>query len=464
MSRRLGIDLSSDVVALADVREPRRGRIQLRDFDVLDTGRDAASLAADLRRARKKHRFPKNAEVVAWAGDGRVQAVRDAGFVIERVVTPGEALARVERMHRGMAAPASNTAMIALHASGGALAIVHQGEVRHETPLTWSAQTAASLGNPDLLRRYAFLSELTELLRGSFDAAARVTGRPVTDILTCGSLPELRSFTMPLADEFDVEVETLDSADDLDVRVKGPTFDLALESIAALRIAIAAGRRWHGRPSAVRKVLRVAVPAGLAAGAFYALAIWGFSAASGPTPLEQQARVSATSRGEPAPQRAAQARPRPAAPAPERATAQPPAVAVARAPVSTPPPAVSTPPPAVSTPAPAVSPPPAVSRPASAAPAPARVAPSAPPPSERVATAAHVEPVERREPIRAAAFTVSSILWSEGRQLAIVDGQIFGVGDVIDGARIVEIQPDAVLARDRAGRLRRAQLSPQGPP
>ncbi len=416
MSRRLGIDLSSEVVALADVRETRNGRIQLRGFALIDTGGDALSLAADLRRARRKHRFPRNAEVVAWAGDARVEAVRGAGLAVERVITPGEALARVERMHRASAPPGSNTAVIALHAGGGALAIVQDGRVRHETPLTWSPLTAASLGNPDLLRRYAFLSELTELLRGSFAAAAKLTGRPVTDILTCGSLPELRSFTMPLADEFDVEVETLDSADNIDVRVKGPAFDVLLDSIAAMRIAIAAGRRWHGQPAIGRKVLRVAVPSGLAAGALYAFALYGFGGGSAPSPLEEHARVTAPARPASPPRAAGPAPSRPAQPAPQQAAA--PATMVAAAP---------------------------------------------PPGLAPTATREPIEPIEPVEPVRPATFTVTSILWSAERQFAVVDGQVLGVGDTVDGARIVEIQPDAVLARDRAGRLRRAPLSRPGP-
>jgi hypothetical protein len=63
-----------------------------------------------------------------------------------------------------------------------------------------------------------------------------------------------------------------------------------------------------------------------------------------------------------------------------------------------------------------------------------------------------------------ATFTVTSILWSRERQLALVDGVIRHVGDTVDGARIIEIQQDAVLVSDRAGRLRRASLVRPGNP
>jgi hypothetical protein len=453
MTGRLGIDLSSDVVALADVRQLRRGRIQLRGFALLETDADAVSIAEGLRRARREHRFPKTAEVVAWARDPRVQGVRDAGFAVERVITPGEALARVERIHRAVPPPGSNTALISLHVSGGALAIVRDGQVRHETPLTWSASTAASLANPDLLRRYAFLSELTELLRGSFDAAARLTGLPVTDILTCGSLPELRSFTMPLADEFDVEVETLDSTDGLDVQVKGPAFEQLLESIAALQIAIAAGRLWHKRPSRALKGLRIAVPAGLAAGAFYAIAMYGFGPAPGQTPLAQHTRAAIPP-------------PRSTAP-PPRANPPAPAPAPARTPTPTPEPLTSPSPPPPAAPPASVARDAPVAREAAPVAAPrvltAPPAPIAPVARNAAPVARANELVEPAERVRSASFSVTSILWSPGRQLAVVDGRILGLGDMVDGARIVEIQEDAVFTRDRAGRLRRALLSrPEG--
>jgi hypothetical protein len=49
-------------------------------------------------------------------------------------------------------------------------------------------------------------------------------------------------------------------------------------------------------------------------------------------------------------------------------------------------------------------------------------------------------------------------LYSADRQLAIIDGRIVGVGDVVRGARIVEISATAVMLRDAQGRLRRLPL------
>ena len=49
-------------------------------------------------------------------------------------------------------------------------------------------------------------------------AEARKAGAPVDAVVTCGNLPELRSLTMPLIEELDVEVETLDSLEGLVVK------------------------------------------------------------------------------------------------------------------------------------------------------------------------------------------------------------------------------------------------------
>ena len=42
-------------------------------------------------------------------------------------------------------------------------------------------------------------------------------GASVSAIVTCGDLPDLRSLTMPLIEELDIEVETLDTLDGISV-------------------------------------------------------------------------------------------------------------------------------------------------------------------------------------------------------------------------------------------------------
>lgn len=413
MKGRLGIDLSAATAALAHVSE-RRGQIQLRGFALVATAGDPDAIASELRHARRAYRFPRHAEVVAWPGDIRAGAVRNAGYAVERVISPAEALARVARLHHGTPAPERVSAVLSLHPDSGALAVVQDGRVLHEAALTWSAASGHASARSELLRRYAFLAELTEHLRSAFTAVQESHGVAATEILTCGTLADLRSFTMPLADEFDVEVETLDAAGALDIRMKPASAQRARDVLAALRIAIAAGRRWHRAPGvleALRPVRVVGAIAAAAAAVLLAVYLW---------PRETT--------------------PRPAPEAPPTAANAP------RAQPNRPQELVETAPAGRQT-NPIV--------PAPAAP-PLR---GLPPPVQR----ARVDPprtlrsLDRLPPL---SVPVSSILWSADRQFAVVGGRILEVGDTIDGARIVEIRADALIVRDAAGRLRRAALRP----
>jgi hypothetical protein len=56
--------------------------------------------------------------------------------------------------------------------------------------------------------------------------------------------------------------------------------------------------------------------------------------------------------------------------------------------------------------------------------------------------------------------SLETILYGADRKLAIVDGRIVGVGDLVRGARVVEITPTAVMLRDEQGRARRLALGP----
>ncbi len=520
---RLGIDLSGDSVILASVN-PKASRIELRDFERLDTNPDLLGLAEDLRRARRQHRFPRRTEVVAWPGDPRVNAVRDAGFTVERVIMPGEALERVARMHHALSGIPGVTAVLSVDSSGGALAIVRDGAVLQETALTWSRQGATDAADSDLLRRYSFLSELTETLGASFAAVQRSANARVSDILTCGSLPDLRSLTMPLADEFDVEVETLDSMSEIDVKVKGRMPEEIADALPTLWVAMVASRRWHQSRRPVRKLLKIAVPAGLAAG----LVMMVVGGRTGGSTSSSVARTPVVAVPRPAPAQSARVQPIPqtpasAVPAPVRPVTPAPltlapvaSAAVAPAPVTAAPVTAATATPAPATPVPVGS---VLAASASAPHAPASAVRVEPRPAPASLEAPKIEP-QRTEPARvipparerqraaaeAASQLVSqpralsvrpaetpqravpaqqtpqlaysrpnlsnllpislpltSILWSPERQLVVfADGQTLEVGDSISGLRIVRIEQDSVVVRDKSGRLRRAALR-QGP-
>ncbi len=49
-------------------------------------------------------------------------------------------------------------------------------------------------------------------------------------------------------------------------------------------------------------------------------------------------------------------------------------------------------------------------------------------------------------------WELSSVIRSPRRELAVINGRIRQVGDIVDGAKILEIKPDAVILRYRGNR------------
>lgn len=448
---RLGIDLSGDSIALADVRQAGEC-LQLRGYALFDPIPDRTALMEALRRARDAQAFPLTAEVIAWAGEPRVSAVRAAGYGIERVILPGEALARVARLHGGFDTSSTGevVALASLDPTSGSMAVVRDGGVLYEAPLTWSSSATPGSPNPkgaELLRHYAFLFELTELLHGAFALVRQSHNTRISKILTCGSLPDLRSVTMTLAQEFDVDVETLDSAEPFDLRrLKGHTREEAEGCIAALQLAIVASRRWHRTSQSpvkqILKILKIALPVGVAVAAYglYAggsLSSFGSFGSSGPSGSSGSSsgslRSSGSSTSSGSPTAASPGGPGgsvtgglPAVPPPSSRDLRPPG--------------------------------PTQSEATSGA-------------SSAAATERDAENLRNQENLRnlrnqrnltndptPVSLSLSSILYSRERRLAIIEGQVLGVGDTVAGMKIVEIQPNGVILRDRAGRLRRAEL------
>jgi hypothetical protein len=84
------------------------------------------------------------------------------------------------------------------------------------------------------------------------------------------------------------------------------------------------------------------------------------------------------------------------------------------------------------------------------------IAPIAPPRPAAATRIARAALPESAVPFDAA---LETILYSADRRLAIIDGVIVGLGDMVKGARVVEITAGAVLLRDPRGRLRRLTLA-----
>jgi hypothetical protein len=476
VARRTGIDLSSANAALVHVREGQHGP-ELRGFALVDASGDLDAVAAELRQARRQYRLPRRAEVVAWSGEPRAHAATRAGFAVERVISPPDALSRIARMQPTASAPDAVTALVALHLDCGALAIVRDGEVLHEAALTWSAVStgAAPLpGRSELLRRYAFLSELTEYLRAAFAALRRAHDVTVTDIKTCGSFPDLRALTMPLADEFDLEVEVLDAPDALPISMGPEAAARARDVIASLQIALAAGRRWH-HSRGIGERLRgrgLWVPAAAIA-AVLVLALWFWQRGGPAAPPSPPPRVASRAAAPVTPERRVPAR------TPEREPAAVGTVATSAEPTPTPPPPAQEPTAQPPVPGPKPASPASRPRPLDTAVAPVKrlpprvAAPARPaargaeaprPRGESTAEGLPAEgPQAPSDRFPAAPLEVTSILWSADRKLAIVNGSILGVGDTIQGFEVVEVRQDSIIVRNSAGRLLRAALGAQKP-
>ena len=58
--------------------------------------------------------------------------------------------------------------------------------------------------------------------------------------------------------------------------------------------------------------------------------------------------------------------------------------------------------------------------------------------------------------------TLVTILYSQDRKMAIIEGSVVGVGDEIRGARVTDITGSTVFLRDEQGRLRSLALSVAG--
>ena len=415
----------------------------------------------------------------------------EAGIRVEAMLTPAAALQSLARL-RAAGLPSGTAgagieAWIALHEASTCIAALRGGQLIGAHDVAWG-----------------FLDELSDFQsqRDRYDVAVRLAdevaafvaarhfGAPLTQVVVCGAMPELRSMSVQMMDRLDVEVEPLDSLFGIDERHLPVSEDVFHDAASGLRLAWAAAGNLHpaldlyrARKRRVTKLYlsRAAVFAGAAAGLSVGWTIAHALPAVTPPP---RAVATAAEPRSPAPIVAAR-REQPAAPA-ERTTAPPllarrtiaaPAGMLIATMIPTPLAATmeqpeesaSAPAPAERRPWEAVPPLTAAVRmlPASVPVRPA-VAPQVPPSASPDRPAARrLEPPRpapaaqktmSQEPVMPFEATLETILFGRDRSLAIVNGRIVQVGDVVDGAHIIEITPGAVMLRDSLGRLRRLSL------
>lgn len=468
-----GIELGPDSCVLVAARR-RHGSTDISAAHLLDASTwpsHDVNITSTLKSLRRSARLPRRAALIVWGlsddaivhdvtGLAAVRPIAAAGFRVSAVMTAPQALAALARSRPGPD-PAAAVAWIALNTWGAAIAIVRNGELLFSRTFDWIYRPGLTGSRDQMLQRYSLVAHLAPELQRGMAAVRGSHGVAVTAAVTCGDLPELRSLTMPLIEELDIEVETLDSTDGLNPVGRAKT-ERFTEQAPALRIAAAAAVTAPRPRMAIGGPLR-------AAAAVLLVAALGWMAMSFFAPRQDPNR---TGTGRPAAATARQPAAQPPPPVQQRPPSQPQAAAPPAAGPANPPAVPPTPPrpPAVVQPLPSVPPatPPRAQIPQAttggpaskpAAPPPVAQAPASPavrpfpkagPPvrSERLpAPPAARQPAALKDPLP----RIDSILIDDRRRLAIVNGRIVRVGDMIGPRVLVHIETDSVVLREPSG-------------
>ena len=127
---------------------------------------------------------------------------------------------------------------LALNRQRVAMAIVEDGRLLYSRRFDWHYSPGATQ-RAELLQRYSLVAHLAPEVRHGIDVVRAEHGARVNAIVTCGDLPDLRSLTMPLIEELDIEVETLDTLDGIGVE-GAAAGDAIADQAPAIRLACAA--------------------------------------------------------------------------------------------------------------------------------------------------------------------------------------------------------------------------------
>ncbi len=429
MARTVGVELSPGRCVLVELTG-RGDTVRLSRFVSIEAGSDEPErLAGELRRVRREWGLPRRVRAVVWSGaslvptlDGdyqdRAEALRLAGFALETATSPAEALATLNAT-LGRDTTRAPATYLAVNSDGAALSVVRNGDLLIGHEFDWS-----TLDDPRDPDRRALGRRLGAAVKHVLREAGAASG-PLDPITVCGSLPQLRSLTLPLGEALGRLIEILDTIEGVDTAgMEIPIIELQ-KDLAGLRLAwaVAAGPVSHAPPSAGPPAWRRPVAA--AGVLVMALAATVFAC----WPRERTPTMIRQSDSAPAP----------------------PSVARTFEPVS---PEVTPAPPAVTVP-PAPAPPVAL---APRSPEAARSQPVAP------ATAARrVTPAPRTPRAGSPAWKLQSILISNGRRLAIIDGRIVGPGDRVGRDVVIDIGEREVTFADATGREGRVQLWAEKP-
>ena len=133
-----------------------------------------------------------------------------------------------------------------INRNGVAIVVIRPGKLLYSHSFAWDSNVGASGSQARLLQRYSLVAFLAPEVRRAL-AVAKHKGAVADGIVTCGNLPDLRSLTMPLIEELDIEVETLDSLEGL--QVKPELADKIGDAAPAIRLACAGAFARRRGPS-----------------------------------------------------------------------------------------------------------------------------------------------------------------------------------------------------------------------
>ena len=419
MANATGIELCPDSCLLAGIRPLDRGEAEIFALRRLEgpywPTHDQLVVQA-LRTARSDARFPRRAHVVAWEFNERpgarlepadvLKSIQVAGFQIVSVLTPPDALRRLASVTPSSSGDAA-VAWLALNRCGAAIAIVHGSELLYSRTFPWIYRDDLTPGRAQALQRYSLVAHLALEITHGIDVVRAEHGIPIRLLVTCGDLPDLRSLTMPLIEELDLEVETLDSTDGLQL-ARNASLSGFPESAPAIRLATAAtltSIQDSPRDSLLPVFARAVAVLGLMAIAWAGYAYWsrsdGVSRSGALTQESLPQPIATQGRREP-----------------NHATPDQPATSDARSQQSG---RLSSDKETVAAP---------------------QAQPQPPP----------VPPL--REPLP----RIDTVLIDQDRRLALVEGGVVTVGDAIGSRVVINIEQDAVVLREPSGRTVRVRV------
>jgi len=218
MSHSTGIELGPSSCVLV---RARRGTAGIGGVRVVERTAGGPALVAALRAARFAGQLPRRARVVSWglspsaaqddpAGESVARLLSDAGFRVEAVMTPVEALVRLASASGRMQSD-TPVAWVSLHTHGAAIAIVRRSQLLYSRMVAWTYDLAAPTPREQLLQRYLLIAHLAPELQRGIAFVRNNAGSSINTVVTCGDLPELRALTLPLQEELGLAVETVDS-------------------------------------------------------------------------------------------------------------------------------------------------------------------------------------------------------------------------------------------------------------